>query len=115
MKKLIILLLLISFSCKTGQNEYQTKNENITVCNINDQVPINSKKINISSGEIYCGLLRRKLPRRERTLIDETEHFGQNSTFTYYKSIEENLSRLNIEIEINFYKDLLDASREFKA
>jgi hypothetical protein len=62
---------------------------------------LREKKTNLSSGEIYWGLLRKKIPRKERKIIDETEHFGQNLMFSHYKSIERTLSQLNVQIEIN--------------
>ncbi|WP_369617905.1 hypothetical protein [Flavobacterium sp. CFS9] len=67
--------------------------------NFNDMLM--KKRTNISSGEIYWGLLRKKFSRKERKIIDETEHFGQNDMFNHYKSIEENLSRLNVKIDVD--------------
>lgn len=62
---------------------------------------LKEKKIHISSGEIYWGFLRKKLSRKEKKIIDETEHFGQNLSFTSYKSIEENLIRLKSQINFD--------------
>ncbi|MFB9076114.1 hypothetical protein ACFFLS_14335 [Flavobacterium procerum] len=54
----------------------------------------------IASGEIYWGLLRTKLARKERKIIDQTEHFGQNLAFSNYGSIDETLTKLRIHLEI---------------
>jgi len=59
-----------------------------------------NKKTLFSTREIYWQVLRKKTPRRERKIIDETEHFGQNFALPFYKSIEETISQLNLQIEI---------------
>lgn len=60
---------------------------------------LEQKKTDISSGQIYWRLLRKKIPGNEKKIIDATEHFGQNLSFTSYKSIEENLLLLKSQIK----------------
>ncbi|TCN52472.1 hypothetical protein D0809_00045 [Flavobacterium circumlabens] len=97
MKKLIILLLLISFSCKIGQNEYQTKNENITVYNINDQVPINSKKIR--SIKYNRNIIKKNLDYDsliEKAKEEAIKNNGNAIKIVYHKPLEGNRKSIHI-------------------